>query len=410
MARKKISEFKAKKLVNELLGLEYRGVSVGPEEGFSTDRISVNVQRLASSSEEQLYVVKVDQGVKKRGKQGLVKVGIKNNELGITIDELKQKGFEHFIIEKFVPHESSDEKYLALSRTREGIEAYYSDRGGVDIEENSDSIKKFVFPYTEQNSEKSQKQFADMQETLGLHWETIQKILFAFEKYYFSFLEINPLLVQKDAITLLDLAVEVDNAAEFFVKEVWTQKDFREYSKNAKTPEEKNVVALGETSQASFSLTVLNPDGAIWMLLSGGGASIVLADEAYNQGRGREVGNYGEYSGNPNEEETYYYTQQVLSLLLSSSAPKKVLIVGGGVANFTDVKRTFKGVIRAIDEVADSLRTNNVKVFVRRGGPNQEGGLKMMKTFLEEKDLYGLVAGPDLVLTDVMAAALKMLE
>jgi len=75
--------------------------------------------------------------------------------------------------------------------------------------------------------------------------------------------------------------------------------------------------------------------------LSGGGASITIADEAMNQGKSSLVGNYGEYSGGPSTEETYLYTLDVLRQVLTSKAPKKAIIIAGGVANFTDVKKTF---------------------------------------------------------------------
>ena len=143
------------------------------------------------------------------------------------------------------------------------------------------------------------------------------------------------------------------------------------------------------------------------MLLSGGGASIVLADEVYNQGYGKELANYGEYSGNPNAEETYLYTKAVLRLLLHSKAKKKVLIIAGGVANFTDVRITFKGLIKALEEVKESLQKKHVTVFVRRGGPYQKEGLTMMKDFLEQAGLLGIVEGPELILTDVVEKALK---
>ena len=105
--------------------------------------------------------------------------------------------------------------------------------------------------------------------------------------------------------------------------------------------EELTVQELSDNSQASFSLERINADGSIWLLLSGGGASVVVADEVHNLGFGKQLGNYGEYSGNPNTEETRLYTEQVIKLMLKSKAQHKVLIIGGGVANFTDVRTDF---------------------------------------------------------------------
>lgn len=81
----------------------------------------------------------------------------------------------------------------------------------------------------------------------------------------------------------------------------------------------------------------------------------------------------------------------------------KVLIIGGGIANFTNVAATFKvsnmdrplshvprpshvsnaptpqGIARAISEYHHTLLEHNIKIFVRRGGPNYQEGLRKMR-------------------------------
>ncbi len=54
----------------------------------------------------------------------------------------------------------------------------------------------------------------------------------------------------------------------------------------------------------------------------------------------------------------------------------KVLIIGGGIANFTNVAATFKGIVRALEEFQTLIKTQNVKIFVRRAGPNYQEGLR----------------------------------
>jgi len=61
-----------------------------------------------------------------------------------------------------------------------------------------------------------------------------------------------------------------------------------------------------------------------------------------------------------------------------------VLIVGGGIANFTDVAETFKGIVKAMKEYQEKLRDHKVRVFVRRGGPNYKEGLRLMQETLEK--------------------------
>lgn len=48
-------------------------------------------------------------------------------------------------------------------------------------------------------------------------------------------------------------------------------------------------------------------------------------------------------SGNPNEEETYHYAKTILQLATRNpDGRNRVLLIGGGIANFTDVAKTFK--------------------------------------------------------------------
>lgn len=394
MARKKISEFTAKKIFTQALKLPYEGISFDVSQDSSGS--------LETLDPKKTYVVKVDEGVKKRMKNGLIALNKKPSELFAEIQTLQKKGYTHFIIEPFLAHKSESEKYLSVEQVREGLQVFFSHKGGIDVEENQDTIQQTVIK-SKEDAEAFMKKIG-MDRDFELLLKAIKDI---FEKYYFSFVEINPLVVENDKVYFLDLAAEVDSAGEFFVHDVWNEKDFRTGKSKERTEEEKTVQQLAAKSQAAFSLEVLNPDGSIFMLLSGGGASIVLADEVYNQGYGNELANYGEYSGNPNAEETYLYTKVVLSLLLKSKAKRKVLVIAGGVANFTDVRITFKGLIKAFDEVKEKLKEQHITVYVRRGGPYQEEGLSMMKTFLEKEGLLGAVEGPEIVLTNIVGRALQ---
>ncbi len=390
MARKKLSEYRAKKLLSDFFQISYDGVPFNSQEPIS------KLDDIIHSGKK--YVVKVDEGVKKRFKQGLVRLDADLMDVKDAIEEFKAKGFSYFLIEEFFPHENDLERYLAFERTRPGIVVSYSLSGGVDIEENENTVKRRLM--------KSFEDAKALARDIGIDEELMSKFLEAMDVYYFSFLEINPLIVLPSGLKFLDAAAEVDSAGEFFVKD-WATTDFRDAKTAKLTPEEKSILKLSEKSASSFKLDVLNPDGSIFMLLSGGGVSVALADEVANLGKGQELANYGEYSGNPTEEETYIYTKQVLSLLLKSASNKKVLVIGGGVANFTDVRITFKGIIRAIDEVKEELSKQNVKVFVRRGGPHQKEGLELMQKFLSENNLMGVVAGPEMVLSEIIVAALK---
>lgn len=84
--------------------------------------------------------------------------------------------------------------------------------------------------------------------------------------------------------------------------------------------------------------------------------------------------------GAPTEGQTYEYAKTILSLMTKEKHEKgKVLIIGGGIANFTNVAKTFKGIIRALLEFREALIKNQTSIFVRRAGPNYQEGLRRMK-------------------------------
>jgi ATP-citrate lyase beta-subunit len=376
MARVKLSEFRAK----QLLVRGYEGVAI------HMATIDADIARL---SDEETYIIKVDQGIKKRGKQGLIRLNVTKTDAAKAVGELADKGFERFIAEPMLPHEDSEERYLSIERVRAGFKVLYSPHGGVDIEAHPESIEQY-----------------DVLSEVPLPKEFLTHITEVMDREHLSFVEINPLVVRGDDCLLLDAAVLADSAGGWQAS--WNEEDIVEVGK--KSEAELAVAELNDGSPASFSFRTLNPDGAIWLLLSGGGASITIADEAANRGKADLIGNYGEYSGGPTREETQIYTEAVLRQVIDSKAPKKAIVIAGGVANFTDVKKTFAGIIDALKDHIEELKTAGIKVFVRRGGPNEKEGLALMKNFLETHGIYGSVHGSDAVLTVVIDEALEAVD
>jgi ATP citrate (pro-S)-lyase len=84
----------------------------------------------------------------------------------------------------------------------------------------------------------------------------------------------------------------------------------------------------------------------------------------------------------------------------------KILIIGGGIANFTNVAATFKGIIRALKEYKGPLINHGVRIFVRRGGPNYQEGLKAMRLLGESLGVEIKVYGPDTHITAIVPLAL----
>jgi ATP citrate (pro-S)-lyase len=114
-------------------------------------------------------------------------------------------------------------------------------------------------------------------------------------------------------------------------------------------------------------------------------------------------------AGAPSEVHTYDYAKIILSLTTKHADIKnKVLLIGGGIANFTDVADTFKGIVRAIREFADKLRQQQIRIYVRRGGPNFQEGLNMMRQLGVDLDLPIVVHGPEHHMTEIVSLALNV--
>lgn len=393
MSRVKITEFKAKSIVLPQLGQIYPGIHIDTAQSHWEDHLS-------SLSSQLTYVVKVDQGVKKRAKNGLLILNVSSDKIQAAIKTLAEKGFNSFVVEPFAAHDQDEERYLAMQRVREGVKLWFHKQGGIDIEESNkhSHVEEYLV-----NNENEIKRAA---EAISMPFDTLKTMIDIFKKEFFAYLEINPLLITEKGLGLLDLAVEVDSAGDYFVTS-WNKSDF--VKNNVTFSEQEAVAELSKKSPSSFSLEVLNKDGGVWMLLSGGGASLVIADEYNNLGKGTLIGNYGEYSGAPNADETYEYAKQIVSLLLKSAAKKKMLLIAGGVANFTDVSITFRGIVRALEERIDELKTQNVAIFARRGGPQQEKGLDLLRNFVKNHKLGGYIAGPELSLNEIVKKSLDSL-
>ena len=388
MPRRKLSEFRAKTIVNALLGKEYQGWSVVPDNELPT-----------KYGKTTRFVVKVDQAVKQRFKKGLIFLDVPKSDIAQRVDELKQKGYSHILIEPYTVHDDTDERYISFRREREGVVFSYSRSGGVEIESHADQIKSGVY---------EDFSFEALVKETGLSGDNLQALRIAFDQLHMTLLEINPYIIENGQPAILDVAIEVDSSAELLVDE-WMELDVRTPATNL-TEQEKTVRKLDKESSASFSLEVINPDGAIFLLLSGGGASVVIADEIFTLGHGNDLANYGEYSGNPTEDETYHYANQVLRLLFASKAKRKVVLIGGAVANFTDIAATFRGVISSLEEHKADIAKQDVKVYVRRGGPRQEIGLKRITQKLDELGILGGVYDPSTSIPEAVQHLTKALK
>jgi ATP citrate (pro-S)-lyase len=401
-------------------------VTVGP----NTDMTKLPVQHKWLTTEK--LVVKPDQLIKRRGKNKLVLVSanydqakewIKEKTNGPIIIHGKfdadgkptDKGtigqLTHFIIEPMIPHKDSDECYLAIMSTKDGDTIMFYHQGGVNVGDVDSKATRLevpigTFPTSTEIEEKLLgKVTVDRKKRLAGFIEALFKF---YADLNYTYLEINPIAVTKDLVLPLDLAAKLDSTAEFESGSKWGNIEFPAPFGRALTKEEAYVEELDSQTGASLKLTILNPEGRVWTMVAGGGASVIYADTITDLGYMHELANYGEYSGDPSEEFTYLYAKTILDVMTRKAHPKgKFLLIGGGIANFTDVANTFKGIIKALTEFKNKLQENKVKIFVRRGGPNYREGLCQMRALGEKLGVPIEVYGPETHMTTIVSMALN---
>jgi ATP-citrate lyase beta-subunit len=328
-------------------------------------------------------VVKAHEALGSRFKLGLVKVGLDLKEAEAATKEMigRQVGsitVSQVIVSEMIPHK--EEYYCAVKSTREGTDILVANCGGIEVESNWDRVKRLAVEVGQQPLEDALERLAkDAGFTGSLVKKMAEfsgKMFTCFDSEDAQYLEVNPVVLREheselialDAVTLLDGDAKFRHpdwnfafAAEFG----------RAYSKH-----EMEVMAVDSKIKGSVKFIEI-PGGDTAMLPAGGGASVYYSDAVV--ARGGKLANYAEYSGDPPDWAVEVLTDKVCSL-----PGIKNIIVGGAIANFTDVKKTFGGIINGFRKAKSEGKLKDVKIWVRRGGPREKEGLDAMRALKDE--------------------------
>lgn len=369
---------------------------------------------------KEKLVVKPDQLFGRRGKHNLILLNATFEEARNWIKERMNKEttigkvtdkLTHFLIEPFVPHDKNKEYYVSITSNREGDAIRFSAHGGVDIEEVWDTVVTIQVPILSSIDDVKIKQKLP-RELPDEEKDTVTEFIKGVFKFYsdlgYAYLEINPLVATKGGFVPADMVARLDDTSQFVCGTKWGEIEFPAPFGRQLTKEERFIRDMDEKSGASLKLTVLNPKGRVWTIVVGGGASVVYTDTVFDLGYKDELANYGEYSGDPSTDETYQYAKTIIDLMTREKDPRgKILLIGGGIANFTDVAKTFTGIIDALKEYKQKLIDNKVKIYVRRAGPNYQEGLRNMRELGKTLGVPIEVFGPEANMTSIVPMALK---
>ena len=442
MAQKAIREFDAKSILAKhwdkyFPNFTYAYETVMVQNGSELNEVAQEKTWLS----EKTLVAKPDMLFGKRGKNGLVLFrDAKPGDVSLAkaaswIDEKSSEkqsvyfSFEgdtphgeakvdmltYFIVEPFTPHSQEEEYYISATCVGDNDVLYMSAEGGMEVEENWDKVIEVAFPITATEEEIAEGIRASIPKDVAQKdKEAFAEFAIGFFKAYrelnFAYLEINPFVMQGNKIELLDMVAKLDDTAGFMMREQWGDVEYpTSFGMEEKSPEVLAIEDADSKSGASLKLTILKPEARVWTMVAGGGASVVYADTIADLAGIDDLANYGEYSGGPTTSETKFYAETILDLMTRTKDAQgrdKVLIIGGAIANFTDVAKTFTGIIQAFENYADKMKEVGIEIYVRRGGPNYEKGLKDIKEAADRLGLYIEVYGPETHVTDIVRMAL----
>ena len=323
----------------------------------------------------------------------------------------------HFVVEPFTPHSQEEEYYISATCVGDDDMLYMSAEGGMEVEEGwDDKVTEVAFKITDTEEQISNKIRAHIPADIPAK-DKDKFALFAigffraYRELNFAYLEINPFVMQGNKIELLDMVAKLDDTAGFMMVEQWGDVEYpTAFGMESKSPEVEAIEAADAKTGASLKLTLLKPEARIWTMVAGGGASVVYADTIADFAGIDDLANYGEYSGGPTTGETKFYAETLLDLMTrekDAQGRDKILIIGGAIANFTDVAKTFTGIIQAFEVYEKRMKDVGVKIYVRRGGPNYEKGLKDIKEAADRLGIYIEVYGPETHVTDIVRMALE---
>lgn len=429
MAERAIREFDGKLILNRLLPFgqssSSQGVLITSHNGEASGIDFVNYSTQHPWLLTTSLVVKPDQLIKRRGKGGLLGLNLTWKDVqhwicermgkDVVVDNVTGR-LTHFLVEPFIAHKQEEEYYVCISSHREGEDILFYHAGGVDIGDVDVKAERLTVSIGDKVDPSTIRQFL-LKKIPEVRQEAVSNyiasLFMLYMECHFVYLEINPLVVLGEGKTThcvpLDMAAKIDEAASFLASSKWGESlSFPPPFGRLPEPEEAYIREMDGKTGASLKLTILNRKGKIWTMVAGGGASVVYADTISDMGFGHELANYGEYSGAPSDLQTYEYAKTILKLMGEHKRQDsgKILIIGGGIANFTDVAKTFAGIIKALREYHVMLLDHRVTVWVRRGGPNYQEGLKKMRELGIELNVPIHVYGPDTHITAIVALAL----
>jgi len=270
----------------------------------------------------------------------------------------------------------------------------FSKEGGTGIEDRE--TQKLVL------EDDSQFRFRQFLKEQGVEGKTIVKLGAALQKLFKAFLEedarlleVNPLASTERGFAVVDAMMELEDDASYRRDREFTE---RTATGEEKTERELKAEKIDEDDHRGIAGKYTEMEGDIGMMLAGGGASLTNMDALIEYGG--EPANYTEYGGNPPTKKVYR-----LSKVIMSKPGLNGLWHVGGTANNTDIYRTMKGFVQALEEVDPDY-----PIVIRRDGPNADKAFEMLREKRDEPGLNMKLFRNDKPMTESAEDLMEMVE
>lgn len=340
-----------------------RGVVVRPGENYAEKYQQLGIVEV---------VVKAQILSGKRGKNNGIKFCSSAEEVVVACTELFANQIKGLTVTAILLEEKlniAEEHYCSIVYDTNSKQPMliYSSQGGMDIEDVApEKIMRIPLDIRTDKLPEAQE-----------NWDFAQKLYAVFKTEDARVVEINPLVKTVEGNWVAaDAKIALDDDAFYRHKE-WETLEPR--TMLGRPPTEREILVKkideGENYYRGTAGKYIEMDGDIGLILNGGGASIANMDALLAVGL--KPANYTEYSGNPPREKVFELAKIVLS-----KPGLKGLWMCGVVANFTNMKDTFMGIVDALDEIKPTY-----PIVVRRDGPESAEAMQLMRECAERNNL-----------------------
>ena len=165
----------------------------------------------------------------------------------------------NFIVEPFIPHAQNEEGYICIYSKRDHDAILFTTEGGIDIGNVEDKAKILTIPVGQEDSvnvtKVTETLLGDLEKSKHERVGKFISVLYqTYRRQYFTYLEVNPLVITDTAIYMLDFAAKLDSAAGYIFSAERSELEYPPPFGRDATLEEAKIRELDSKTGASLKV------------------------------------------------------------------------------------------------------------------------------------------------------------